>query len=91
MLFLYRRASRAVWRQCHDRVLVLPAPEDEIVALTGTAEDLWQLLGEPLAVDEAARSLAAAYAGLVSEIRKDIAPVLDDLVGRGVADRVTAP
>lgn len=91
MLVRYRRASHAVWRYSHDSVLVLAAPDQDVVALTGTAEDLWQLLWEPLTVAEAGHSLAAAYAGPAAEIAKDIAPVLDDLVERGVVDRVTSP
>lgn len=87
----FRRASDAVWRQSHDGVLVLAAPDHDVVSLTGAAAALWQLLDVPRTVDEAARALAEAYSGAPQQIAADLDPLLADLVARGVVDRVTRP
>ncbi len=84
----YRRASRTVWRNAHGTVLVLPTAGDDVLALVGTGADLWQLLSEPLTVDQAARQLAEVYDRSPGAIAPDIAPVLDDLAIRGVLDRL---
>jgi hypothetical protein len=86
----YRRASRTVWRHAHGSVLVLPMSGHDVMHLTGTGDDLWQLLAEPLTVDQAARRLADIYDRSPDEIIQDIAPVLDDLVARGVVDRMNS-
>lgn len=87
----YGRTSGTVWRHAHGSVLVLPAAGADVVVLSGTAEDLWQVLREPLTVEAAARSLADAYDESPMEVTKDISLLLDDLVARGVVDRVNAP
>ena len=84
----YRRASRTVWRHGHGAVLVLPTAGADVLALVGTGADLWQLLSEPLTVDETARRLAEVYDGSPAAIMRDIAPVLDDLATHGVLDRL---
>jgi len=86
----YRRASRTVWRNAHGTVLVLPTESNDVLALIGTGAQLWQLLSEPLTVDQAARQLAEVYDRSPEVITPDIAPVLDDLATRGVLDRLVS-
>jgi Coenzyme PQQ synthesis protein D (PqqD) len=84
----YCRATRIVWRLGHDTVLVLPLSGDHVHVISGAAEGLWQLLVEPLTVHQAASSLAEIYDVSSDEILQEIAPLLDDLVGRGVLERM---
>ena len=83
----YCRATRVVWRLGHGSVLVLPVSGDHVHALTGAAEGLWQLLVEPLTVQQAASRLAEFYDVSSGEVLREIAPLLDELVGRGVLER----
>lgn len=91
MSVYYGRASGTVWRYGHGSVLVLPSPGTDVVALSGTAEDLWQLLAEPLTVEELAGILAEAYEESAAEITTDIVPMLHDLVERRVLNRMASP
>ncbi len=84
----YCRATRIVWRLGHGSVLVLPVSGDHVHVLSGAAEGLWQLLVEPQTVQQAAGSLAEIYDVSSDEILQEIAPLLDDLVARGVLERI---
>ena len=83
----YRQAATAVWRRAHGMVLVLPQGANDVVVLTDTGEDIWWTLAEPKTVDEAAYELAEIYGAPLGAIKRDVTPVLDDLVVRGVLDR----
>lgn len=86
MLVWYRRANRTVWRHIHGSVLVRPAADISVIALTGTGEDIWHLLSTPLTIDQLAHRLGDRYARPADDIVRDIAPILDELVTRGVLD-----
>lgn len=83
----YRRSGSAVWRHSHDGVLVLANLDQEVVALTGTADDLWQLLDTPRTLDQVSGLLAEAYAGSPEQITADLARLLADLVERRVLEQ----
>lgn len=83
----YRRAATAVWRRAHGRVLVLPQGARDVVVLTDTGEAIWWTFAEPKTVDEAAYELAEIYGAPLDAIKRDVTPVLDDLVVLGVLDR----
>lgn len=87
----YRRAAGAVWRHGHGGVLVLVEPGRDVVVLSGGAADVWSALAEPRTVDDIGRTLATTYTRLADEMTADVAPLVDDLVERGVVDRVTTP
>jgi hypothetical protein len=84
----YRRREQTVWRRAHGTVLVLPVPERDVLALNGPAAQLWQLLAEPLTVDQAADRLAEVYEVAADVAAHDIAPVFEELVARGVLHQV---
>jgi Coenzyme PQQ synthesis protein D (PqqD) len=85
----YCRASGTVWRSAHGAVLVLPIADHDMRALGGAGADLWQLLSQPLTLDQAAYQLAEVYDMSPNEIIQEIAPVLDDLAAHGVLDRLS--
>jgi hypothetical protein len=57
-----------------------------VFTLEGSGVDLWHLLAEPIALDEAARALAGAYGASPDDVARDIAPVLDELSRRDVIE-----
>jgi len=87
VLVRYRRAPGVVWRQAHGSVFVLPDGDREIVVLTGTGEDLWWLLADPMTIDQAAHRLAEIYGVPDAAVSRGVAPVLADLAARGVLER----
>jgi hypothetical protein len=78
----YVRSDRILWRRTMDGVVVLPVEHGEYFDLTGTGLVLWELLGTPHTVDEAAAALLARYEGSPGQVAADLAPVLEDLVRR---------
>ena len=87
MLVRYRRATGVVWRQAHGSVFVLPDGGREVVVLTGTGEELWWLLADPMTIDQAAHRLAEIYGVPDTAVSRDVAPVVTDLAARGVLER----
>jgi hypothetical protein len=84
----YCRANRTVWRLAHDTALVRAVASNEVLVLAGAGSALWQLLAEPLTLDQAARRIADAYDVPPEQIERDIALLIDDLTGRSVLDRL---
>ena len=82
----YARRERVLWRRSGDAVVLLPADGSQVFTLEGSGVDLWQLLAEPIALDEAARALADVYGTTSDEVAADIAPVLEELSRREVIE-----
>lgn len=87
MLVRYRRAAGVVWRQAHGSVFVLPDAGGDVVVLTGTGEELWWLLAEPMTIDQVAHRLAEKYGVPDQAVSRDVTPVVADLAARGVVER----
>ena len=87
MLERYQRAAGTVWRNAHGSVFVLPADASDVVVLTGTGQELWLLLSEPMTIEDAAHSLADAYGVPAAAVSSDVTPVVHDLAARGVLDQ----
>ena len=83
----YRRATGVVWRHAHGSVFVLPDVRGDVVVLTGTGEQLWWLLADPMTIDQAAHRLADIYGVSDAAVSRDVAPVVADLAARGVLER----
>lgn len=83
----YRRAATVVWRHSNGRVLARPVGDDEVVVLTDSGQDLWELLIDQPTLDEIAIGLAGTYGASAAQVRADIEPVLADLVTRGIVER----
>jgi len=87
VLVRYWRATGVVWRHAHGSVFVLPGGGREVVVLTGTGEELWWLLADPMTIDQAAHRLAEIYGVPDAAVSRDVAPVVADLAARGVLER----
>ena len=66
----YTRRERVLWRRSGDAVVLLPADGSQVFTLEGSGVDLWQLLAEPIALDEAASALANAYGTTSEQVAK---------------------
>ncbi len=91
MLPQYSRSSQLVWRHTSGGVLVLPVPAGDVVTLSGTGEDVWELLDEPQTVPALAQRLAARYGVRQATVTAELLPVLADLSVRGVLVRTDRP
>ena len=67
-------------------MVLLPVDGHQVFTLEGSGVDLWQLLSEPIGLDEAASALAATYGTTSDEVAADIAPVLEELSRRDVIE-----
>ena len=82
------RRADVLWRATMDAVLIRPPGASELTKLAGTGRSLWAVLEEPASFDDVVARLATAYAAEIDEVAADVAPVIDDLVERGVLERV---
>jgi hypothetical protein len=80
------RQDEVLWRRSGDAVVLLPAGAQQVLTLEGSGVHLWHLLAEPIALDEAAATLAEAYGTTPDRVAADIAPVLDDLSRRNAVE-----
>ena len=86
----YRRSGDALWRCLPDRVVMLPPAGGGVVTLDDSGPALWAALLEPRSLDELACHLAEHFATAPDLVRADIAPILGDLVTRGLVDGPSA-
>lgn len=86
----YVQADRVLSRRTLTGILVLPLDHGEFFDLTGTGEALWDVLATPRTLSEAAAELLTRFAGPLSEVMADVAPVVDDLVRRNAVLEVEA-
>ena len=82
----YLRRDRVLWRHSSDAVVLLAPSGGQVFTLEGSGVDLWQLLSEPIALEEAADALAEAYGTTAAQVAADIGPVLDELARREVLE-----
>jgi hypothetical protein len=86
MTMRYARREQVLWRRTGDAVVLLAGDGQEVFTLEGSGVDLWQLLAEPIGLDEAASALAGAYGASREQVASDIAPVLEELSRREVIE-----
>ena len=80
----WARADDVLWRATIDGVVVLVPSADEPVVLGGPAAAVWHLLEHPTSLGVLCQRLTALYDVSASRIVADVAPLLDELDGRGV-------
>lgn len=80
----YGRATRAVYREAHGKVYVLPPAGHDIVVLSGSGSAIWQALHEPKTLDEVIDELTSTYDAAAHVITRDVQSAVEDLAGRGL-------
>lgn len=77
-----------LWRGTPDGVLVLPLDASEVLSVSGPGRVLWELLADPVTLDEAGEILASEYDVPLGEIAPSIEAVLEELCARGAVETV---
>ena len=78
----YTRSDDVLWRQTEEAVILLPRRDGEILALTGSGKVLWELLAEPIGVDEASEALAEIYGVSLGQVNGAVGPIFAELSRR---------
>jgi hypothetical protein len=77
-----------LFRRIGPEVVLARVDGEDLESLSETAGAVWGLLDEPRSVDELATALRASYGSDPARIASDVEALLDELVGRGVVERV---
>lgn len=62
-----------------------PAAGSEVIELTGIAALVWEVLGEPVAVDDLVDDVAAVFGQTAAAVHDDLERLLVGLVDAGAA------
>lgn len=87
----FRRAERVLTRRSADRVILLTPPGRDLLELRGTGLALWEVLASPRSSDDVASVLSRLFDVDPDTARRDIEPVLDELVEHGALERCEPP
>lgn len=87
----YLRAPDALWRASASRVVVLGPDDPEPFVVTGAGAELWELLENPTTLGTAVATLAGRYDVSESTVAGSLEPLLGELVGRQVVQRIEKP
>lgn len=79
-----------MWRDCIDRVVILPPDTDDPIILQGTGAVVWDMLAPGPTVEEMAESLAASFDADARTITADVATCLQELRTLGVVEQCPA-
>lgn len=81
---LWARSNRVLWRRTTRGVALLPPGADLPLTLTGSAALLWDLVSTSISLADTVAALAEQHGVDPATVAADVAPVLDELVRRGV-------
>lgn len=84
----YTRSPDVLWRRTGDAVVMLPLAGGEVMDLSGTGRALWDLLVDPIDLEEATDSLARLFSAPSDVVRRDVEPVLRALLDRSLISAV---
>lgn len=76
------------FREVHDELMLLDAQNDAYFVLNPTGAVVWSVLASGRSPETAAARLAASYAVTPERAEADVAAVVDELVGRGLLNRL---
>lgn len=79
----YHHAPAVLWRETGDSVLLLVRDSSRMLTLNGSGAALWTLLSRNRSVSDSAELLAQHFDAPVSDIARDIAPVIEELAAAG--------
>lgn len=80
---LVQREPTVLWRRSLDGVVVLGPDAGDPIRITWPGSEIWDLLSEPVSVEEVARLLVERYGGNLEDVRVDTGAVLDRLAEAG--------
>jgi Coenzyme PQQ synthesis protein D (PqqD) len=86
--FRWRRADTALWRRTLDGVVVLPIDGRAPLALRGPAARIWELLAQPLTIEELLEAIAAIYAVERDAVAGEVGWAVGELADAGALCRL---
>ncbi len=84
----YVRSDGVLTRSTADRLLLLAPDQQEVIAVSGPGPLLWEILGRPASIAEAAEALASVYDAPTEEVAAAISPVIEQLRRHGGVETV---
>lgn len=84
----YRQSPATLTRSAGEEVLLATADREGVDALSRTAAAVWRLLEVPRSLSEVATILGGRYQASADEIARDVRGLVDDLLARGLVERV---
>ncbi len=75
-------------RLVHDEAVLLDTRSDAYFALNPSGAVVWSVLAEGRSEESAAEDLVAQFAVTPETARVDVAAVIDELVARGLLERI---
>lgn len=85
----YVRAPKVLCRRTAAAAVLSRPDHDEVVTLRGSGPMLWDLLAEPISLDEAVDELADLYEVAAEEVRAGVVAALADLTRRGLVEKLS--
>lgn len=82
----YRRRSDVLWRRSLDSVVLLPAGSDDVITVSGTGADVWDLLETGRSVEGMVGLLCERYQGDPAVVTRDVEALVGDLAARGAIE-----
>jgi len=82
----YRRRPDVLWRRSLDSVVLLPAGSDDVITVSGTGADVWDLLETERSIEGLVGLLCEHYRGDPAIVALDVEQLVADLAGRGVLE-----
>jgi hypothetical protein len=84
----WRRAEDALWRRTLDGVVVLPFDRPAPLVLRGPAARIWELLAQPLTIQELLDAIATIYAVEGDAVADEVGWAVDELAAAGAVCRL---
>ncbi|MBI3890982.1 MAG: PqqD family protein [Candidatus Wallbacteria bacterium] len=85
------RAEEMMSAPIDNEIVILNLPRDNYVGLDEIARRIWELLEQPLPVEELCARLAAEYEGPTEQIEADVLGFLSELEKEGLLRVVAEP
>jgi hypothetical protein len=84
-----RRRAEVLWRRVTSGVVLLTPEAADVIEVTGPGAEIWDLLAEPITFGELTARLARDHESDAATVRRDVEPVLEELVARGAVEVVS--
>jgi hypothetical protein len=84
----WRRADTTLWRRTLDGVVVLPIDTPAPLVLRGPAARIWELLAQPLTIQELLEAIAAIYAVESDAVASEVGWAVGKLADAGALCRL---
>ena len=82
----YRRAPGAIAAQIDDQIVVLSPVDFTYHALDAVGASVWNLLSDPMNLDQIIEGLTASYDVTPDQCRTDVVPFLDRMMTIGALE-----